>query len=1247
VLDTSGAVVPGATVTLTNEATNVSFTTNTTDSGVYSFESVQVGTYSVAVEMAGFKRSVSTGNTLNINQPATIDVTLETGGITEVVTVEGSANVVQTSSSGNFGNTVEERTLETLPIVGTRGRNPLQFINFQPGVAVGSNTGGGVHVHGARDRSFNFTLDGIDINDTSAGGSNFTPLRPNPDSITQFQVITGNFTADNGRSSGAQVTLVTKSGTNEFHGNLFEFYQTPRFHANEYQNTINTLRRLDGTLGPVPKPQFVQHIFGGSIGGPVYFPRFGEGGERVYNGKNKTFFFVNLQLLRTSQSIFTNRTVYTADARAGRYRFVRGGTNNNITAGTPAVDVTGNPSFPVCAAGVANPCIATFNLVGNSSIPLTADPTTANLIGISPLPNNFIVGDGLNTGGFAFNAPQTERQHDFSTKVDHVFNESNVIYVRYSRGSQNTIGDNANLGLQSFPGFPNTVDTFRTPRNLAVNYRATLTPTMVNEFVIGFNKFTFSFDNPDPNANANSSVILNLPRDPLNASPNVTNARTLRTFQIVDNFSWQKAAHTFKFGTNLRFQSHFDDRSSVAGFNTRESVTLTTSDNPLPASFGTAAVLLPGINGADRTRLESYVNDYFGRVGRITQGFVATSDTAFTPGERFLYTARYPEYDFYAQDTWKITPSFTLDYGLRWEARLSPRSDNLVLRPAQRVAFGEAPTNGISFEEGKLYEDSLAQLAPTVGVAWDPTGSGKTSVRGNYRLAYDRTNTFVFSSFIFQSAPGLTRGITQTASQFPGGSANALLRNGLPTLNPNTTTPLAFRTPPPYSLSSLTVVDRDLTYPRTHQYGVSFQREVGWNSVIEVNYIGRQGRKLFGGYDANQVDINNNGFLAAFRQLQDPATRAGVITNPNFLINQLLAGDSRLNAGETGAQFLLRQTASLTPNTALGNVRLANGAIATNVVDTGSVAQAAFIITQGTRTPAGQLLNAQFILNGFSPFFFQPYPQYAGGVNVIDNNDRSRYNALEVQFSRRLNRGVAFQVSYTLAKSEDTRSFDPAFAVANRNQAQSAANTPFDLRNRDANYAPSDFDRRHSLQGYFTAELPFGKGQRFLGDANGLVDRLVGGFELAGILTYTSGRPFTVYSAVYSVSQVVQSPTSCNGCTRDLGSVILEGGRNFIFPQEQRNTFFAPAAGELGNTGRNFFIGPKLFSLDLTLAKRIRFTENTNLELRLEAQNATNTPSFAVPADANLVISSTNFGFVGGNVNSGSRKVQLAMKFNF
>lgn len=1251
VSDEKGAAVPSAIATLTSEATQTSITTETTGSGIYVFDSVQVGAYTVTVEKQGFKKFVSTGNQANVNQPTTINVTLEVGGLEQVVQVMASAEAVQTSSSGNFGNTVEERPLEALPIVGNRGRNPLNFVLFQPGVTPDANTGGGVHVHGARDRAFNFTLDGIDINETSAGGSNFTPIRPNPDSITQFQVITSNFTADTGRSSGAQVTLVTKSGTNEFHGNLFEFYQTPRFHANEYQNTINT-RLVNGERVATDKPQFVQHIFGGSLGGPLYLPRFGEGGKSIYNGKNKTFFFTNLQLLRTSQAFFVNRTVYTQQARAGNFRYAVGRANANAnTTGinTRVIDANGNPFFPNCGGAVTTNCIASFNVVGNPNIPLTPDPTTNGLIALTPLPNNFTLGDGLNTAGFSFVAPQTERQYDFSMKIDHNFNERHSIFVRYARGEQTTLCDNANGGLQRFPGSPCYVDTTRSPRNLAVNYRSTLTPTTVNELVVGFNRFTFGFLNPDPAASTNSPVILNIPTDPLNREATLNNARRIMTYQIVDNLSHQRGAHTLKFGTNVRLQKHLDDRTSVAGLLTVPTVRLGTGNNAVPLSYGTRA--LPtgnaGINVTDRGTLESYINDFLGRIGRVEQSFVAVDDSAFGPaGTRFDYTAEYPEYDFYGQDSWKVTQNLTVDYGLRWEVRLSPRTDNILLRPSTPVRLGEAPTNQISFAEGKLYGDSWKQLAPTVGFAWDPFGGGKTSVRGNYRLAWDRTNTFVFSSFIFQSAPGLTRAITLLAnSPTFGGTANALLRNGIPALSANDTTPLAFRTPPPFSVNTLTVVDPALKYPRTHQYGLSVQREIGWGSVLEVNYIGRQGRNLFGGYDANQVDINNNGFLAAFRQLQDPATRASVVTNPNFLINQLMAGDSRLGTGQTGSQFLIGQSLG----TGLGSVRLANGQTATNIVDAGSVAQAAFVVAQGTRS--GNTTTPNFQLNGFGPFFFQSYPQFSGAVNVIDSNDRSRYNALEVQLSRRFNRGFGFQVSYTLAKSEDTRSFDPAFAVANRGFVQSASNTPYDIRNREANYAPSDFDRRHALQGYFTMELPFGRGKRWLGEVNPVVNHILGGFEMAGIVRWYSGRPFTVYSGINPVSQTVQTVASCNGCTPDMGSVVLEGGRNFLFTEAQRAMFFVPAAGELGNTGRNFFTGPKLFQLDLTLSKRIRFDESRNLELRLEAQNATNTPSFGLPTgtptDVNLVTASGNFGLVGGNTIGGSRKVQIAAKFNF
>src|SRR5215203_3715070 len=267
VQDSAGASVAGAIVTLTNDATGVSFNTQTSESGTYSFDLVQVGTYTVTIEKQGFKKYISQANPVNVNVPATINTTLEAGGLTETVTVQAGVEQVQTSTSGNIGSTIEQKTLESLPIVGTRGRNPLDLLNFQPGVVSGGNTGGGVSVNGSRDRAFNFTLDGIDINESTAGGSNFTPLRPNPDSLQEFQVVTSNFTAELGRSSGAQVTLVTRSGSSDFHGNAFEFYRTPRLDAKAYPTTIAGL----------PKDQFVQHIFGGSFSGPLYNPGFGEG----------------------------------------------------------------------------------------------------------------------------------------------------------------------------------------------------------------------------------------------------------------------------------------------------------------------------------------------------------------------------------------------------------------------------------------------------------------------------------------------------------------------------------------------------------------------------------------------------------------------------------------------------------------------------------------------------------------------------------------------------------------------------------------------------------------------------------------------------------------------------------------------------------------------------------------------------------------------------------------------------------
>jgi hypothetical protein len=1219
VVDPTGAVIPDATVTLTREGTTVTFTTETTSTGTYVFDSVQVGTYTVSVEKQGFKKFISTSNPVNVNQPATVDVTLEVGGVGDVVEVVGAAEQVQTSSSGNFGNTVEQRSLEALPIVGERGRNPLQFISLQPGVigngraGTGGNTGGNVHVHGSRDRAFNFTLDGIDINESSAGGSNFTPLRPNPDSIGQFQVVTSNFTAELGRSSGAQVSLVTRSGGDDFHGTLFELYRTPRFNANEYENNLNGR----------PKGQFVQHTFGGSLGGPVFFPNFGEGGDAIYDGrKHKTYFFTNIQLLRATQSFLTTRTVYTALARQGILRYRVGAANAPAGATNPSVDASGNP--------LPGLNIQSYNVVANDPLCATRptncglDPTTQALINAAPLPNNFTTGDGLNTAGYSFGAPQNEQQYDFVVKIDHAFNDRNQIYVRYAQGEQNTFGDNGNGGLRSFPDSPfNRTDTFRNPKNIAANYRWTPTARITNEFVVGLNKFAFLFTNPDP---VPVPFILNLPRDPFGVVPQIDNQRELTTYQLVDNISFIKNSHTFRGGINFRFQRHDDIRSAVGGtgLNINQQINFSRTVNTPGAAFNVPAAGANSINATDRNTVLSAINDLLGRIGSVTQAFVADSDAAFAPaGTHFRYSARFNEYDFYLQDTWKIRSNLTLDYGLRWEPKMSPRAGNgdVVLRPDRALRQGEAPSDQIKFVEGKLFDDDWNNFAPTVGFAWDPFSDGKTSIRANYRLAYDRMNTFVTSSAIFPNTPGTTLGCTETTCATLNAGELRRIRFGLPQLTPPST-PAVLRQAVPFSTNSLTVFDPSTRSPKTNQWGLSVQREIGEGFVAEVNYIGRRGVGLYGAYDVNQVNVFatdprfSESFLDAFNTLRGSTTA----TSP--LINALLTGSATNNTGSTRFRSLF----------------------ATELAQ-GSVAATAFSLAQRSNS-------VNIVTNGFSPFFFQPYPQFSGALNVIDTNDFSTYHGLETQITRRARRGLLLQASYTFAKSLDTRSFDPAFTIAGRttsntNASPAAANTPLDNRNRRLNYARSDFDRRHALQGYAIYELPFGRGRQFFGDASGFANQLVGGWQLASSFILQSGRPFTVYSRIFSVSNAVLAPANCNGCTPDMAGVVQDVGTNYIFSADERARFSDPAPGQLGNTGRNFFTGPKFFNLDMTVSKRFYMSEDRNLEFRADINNLTNTPSFEFPVSSTSSIASSTFGRIRDSVNSNSRRIQLGVKFNF
>ncbi|MFB3853190.1 MAG: carboxypeptidase regulatory-like domain-containing protein [Vicinamibacterales bacterium] len=1174
VVDSTGGVLPGATVTLTNDGTGVSFTTFTTDTGTYVFEAVQSGLYTVKVEMQGFKTFSTSGNRVRIGAPTTVNVTLEPGAITETVQVTAVAETVQTSTSGNLGTVLEQKVIESLPIVGTRGRNPLDLVMTQPGVVSGGNTGGMVHVYGARDRSWNFTLDGIDTNETSAGGANFSPLRANPDSLAEFKVLTGNQTAEYGRNSGGQVAMVTRSGTNDVHGTGFFFRRQPNLNAPEWEGNVR------GT----PKDQLRQNIVGFSLGGPIQ--------------RNKMFYFGNLQVLRANRKVSTTSTTYTELARQGVWRYVVGGRNQPAGLATSSVDASGN-----VLPGVQ---VATYNIVANDPEKKGLSPEVQKLFALMPNPNNFSTGDGLNIAGYTFLPEEWERQYDSVFKIDRVINDKNYAYVRVAWGEQNSICDRGNTGWPAFPDAKCRVDTFRSPFNVAASWRWNPKSNVVNEFVFGINKFDFDFVTPEMNV----QVPFFYPTPVTNPiDTQHGNMRGIRTYQFVDNMSWVKGAHSVKFGTNMRFQRHQDIRGSVGGYNVTPWIDFSTSVNTVdPATFGIPS----GINTTyDRPALQTAINFLLGRVGNVSRGFVSTPDgSSYAPGGTdFNFTATFPEIDFFVQDTWKPMRNVTVDAGLRWELKLAPGNpDNLIRRPGVRVAVGEQATSTLKWDRGKLYDNDLNNVAPSAGIAWDPKGDGKQSLRGNYRMAFDRINTFVLSSSIFQSIPGITAGVVNTAYGQSGGR--------LPGVGPVITglqpifSPESFVQPPAPSSSSMRVVDNAFKTPTTHAWAISYQREIMPRTVVEVAYIGRRASNLYGAYRIDQADIRNNQFLEAFKTVQAGGQSA--------LMNQLLQYDTRKLSTETGSDMVRRLYASN--------------------LQTNSVATVAASI--GSRIQSGRTVPE---LAGLSPYFFFNYPQFLGGFTVLDSGDRSKYNAFQIQLERRHSVGYV-SIAYTLSKSMDTRSFDPAFTTAATGNSQSAGSTPFDIHNRDLNWAPSDFDRRHVVQGSYSLELPFGQGRAIAGGATGLLDRLISGWNMAGTLTWQTGRPFTVYSGGNTISNIVQTPANCNGCSRNLGSVHEEGGLVWFFDQSDIAKFSTPAPGEFSNVGRNYFIGPGGFNMDFSLAKRTRTTGNQSLEIRMDATNFLNQPTFGLPT---ATLTSGTFGRIYDTVSSYSRKIQIGVKYYF
>ena len=1217
VTDASGAVVSGAKVTARNEATGVTYEMNTTSGGAYTFSSVIPGQYTIAISKPGFKNFTSVRNVLTVGVPLVVDAQLQVGTALESVEVQSSYERIETTSA-QISDVIPEKEIKNLPL---NGRNPLTLLTLEPGVVqrTTNGVGSGTHVFGSRDRAHNVTVDGIDANESTVPNPQGNIQRLTPDNVQEFRTVTLDPTAETGRNSGANVMVATKPGTNTFHGDAYWFHRNTALNANEWFNNFNGLAR----------PALRLHQFGGDIGGPII--------------KNKTFFFFSYQrsqifqtepVSATNVGILGAPVLYTPNLlNNGIFRFVRGTvtvSGKNYTQNSPGlVDASGNllPGVPICVGAVTGNCVDSYNIFNSANFATGVtgpDPNILAAVKTLPVPNAYNQGDGLNRAIFNWNPPSKFLGPGYLVRIDHTFSDNDNIFGRYLQSYYNTEeGDFLNARPKVYPGFPPLGEVGRLGKNLAVSWRHTFNPSLVNEFTFGFNRFVFNFTFGESNPNF-GDLTKNPPwfddciygsmgtattttegiDAPFCASPHTKRAITAP--QFIDNLSWSHGKHTIRTGFNFRFYEHNDSRGFFGtqilapGILFRRSRRLSGFNNIPSTSSSVPAAQRP--NATDINALQEAIITLFGMPSAIQQGFYADFAADKYTASRYatVYT-RAHQYDLYLQDEWHLSQKLSVSGGARWEYNPPPFDANNTFMPDKPMDGSQGLVRFVK-SDGWYKNSNLGSIGPRIGLAYSP--DGKTSVRAGYAWLFDTISTFQVTAmagkvpgFALQCVTNIgTGGVIPTGGVSagcvaPSGTGN-FISTGFPTTVPlPTATPSAalFQPAQPNGTApNVGAFDPNLKNPSVHEWSLTVQRELPWRVVGEVGYVGKRGTHLYRAYDLNQLNIKPE-FLAAFTE-----ARTGAVPT---LFAQML--------GSAAAAATFLSSSSSTNDLARSDV----GNFATRVDQ-----------TDITKT-------------GFLANYFRPNPQFTQ-IFFQDSGGDSYYHGLFVAMRRRFEGGLDFGLSYTFSKSIDDMSVDPTGAATGGGLSTTNSRTPTDIHNFRLDRSLSDFNNTHVLLANLLYELPFGRGKRLAGGAPGWLNHIIGGWTFTGIYNYQSGEPYTITSGSRTAngghvsSAVVQGPLDqgdlqfVNGVA---GPVMYQTGplitnsadphfncKNVIGTQ----TYFCiPQPGQNGQ-GRNFVMGPSFWNLDSGISKNLRMTERVNLQFRAEFFNILNHTNFENPRNA-------------------------------
>lgn len=1136
VQDPNAAVIANAKISAVNIKTQARFEATTSDHGQFVLPSLSPGIYSLTIESPGFQKQIVENVEVNVGAVVPLLIHLKVGQALDTITVEANALTVQTTSS-EISRQITIRDIDTLPQL---GRTPITLAAFQPGIQLNPGDVTFSHVNGQRQGSNNSSLDGIDVNDSLVPRLGLSLTANNTDSVGEFRIVTEGGKAEYGRSAGATVDLVTRSGTNNYHGSAFDYLRNTDLNANDY------FSNLSGT----PRPKFIQNIFGGSFGGPIQH--------------DKTFIFGNYQGRRTKQEIVRNRQVLSTLARQGIFQW-------KDSSGT----------------------IRQFNIAANDPRHIGVDPQMAKLFALVPAPNNTDTGDGLNTVGFRFNNPNDSYEDQFTIRGDHNVTNNIKAFLRWSWQRNSSI-DSLNNADATYPGQPQGVQGGHR-WGFATGADWTISNTLINEFRAGHQSASVVFARPA--RLKGPTVITNLFNpDPINSA--YAQGRNSPVNEFVDNMTKVHGNHALRWGGNVRrtLQTGFNDNGIYQNV-----TTAVANGNTPPASAAPA-----GLTSAQLSTFQQLYNDVLGRMDAVAETFYSRDLSSFqAPGTTRQRDYLLTEMGYYFQDDWKFSPRLTINAGLRWEYFGLPHEKNgiqaTVLGADQVTPFNTA-TNLTVKPNDAFYNKDWNNFAPRVGFAYDVKGDGKTAIRGNYGVFYDRNIGAVVNT-VDGSTPGFSQGVTV----FPNTSTTDVrVNDGVPLPQqpaaPILTLPVTNRT------SSLVLFNPNLRNGYVHQFGLSVQHQVLRNTVLEVGYVGARGVKLFMDRDLNQMKDGGQ-FLTDFKEIQAFQANGTAPSAGNLLVK------------------MFGTPASVISSLGASNFQLGNIGTAANTLD--------------------RSFNSKYANAGLPQTFMRNYPQF-NQVVWGSNDGRSYYDALQVSV-RRSSGLLKTAANYTYSKSIDNITIE-GNGFAN-------ANNPVDNFNVALNRARGDFDHRHSFNTSVILTLPFGKGQRWGSGMPKVLDMFVGGWEIGSLVVLQDGKPFTVYSNRTSGGLTFSSTTSGTwsnfaGSDRNIGSIHYnpDGSVTFFTP-EQVALFSFPAAGTVGTSGRNAFRGPRFFNVDSSLVKRFKITEKQGVTLRAEAYNLLNNPNFDMTTGNLNLNNPTTLGKIqstlGGSQGTSSRVMQIALRYDF